>query len=157
MSRRAYCLAALVAALLASGCGAASSPQGPRHALVTVLADLAAARNTAVCGDLTPGAVSELALEFGGENCAQTVGAATRYLASSPAERHSVARAKVLPALDLPLSPAPYYAGERTARARVQFDDPVLGERQFADMSLRFEHGRWRVGSGIDLLFTLLH
>ncbi|MHB8694635.1 MAG: hypothetical protein ACYDHH_25640 [Solirubrobacteraceae bacterium] len=156
MRSRPVCTGAVLAALLAAGCGATRASPDPRRALTALLAELAAGDVGPVCQGLAPQAVSELATEFGGEGCRQTVGAAARYLTSSDSERRAVAAAKVLSALDLPLSPAPYYAGETSVRVRVQFDDPVLSRRQFIDVSMRFDHGRWVLSGGIAGLFTLL-
>ena len=146
----------LALALLACGCGA-GPPPGPRPALTALLRHLAAGDVGAVCAALTPDAVAELAVDFRGSTCSQTVSTAARYVALRQGERAAVAAARVLPALDVPLSPAPYHGGETAARLRVAFDDPVLGGRaQTFDVTLRLAGSVWKVTAGLSALFTLL-
>jgi hypothetical protein len=143
------------AALVASGCGGSKVPD-PRPTVAGVLAGLAAGDVAAVCGALGPRAVAELAVDFGGASCAGTVATATRYVSRRAGERAAVAAARVLPAMDLPLSPAPYHAGDRTARVRISFHDPVLGQDQLFDVTVARAGRGWQISSGIDALFTLL-
>ncbi len=152
MSARA---AALALALLACGCGSGADP-GPRPALTALLAHLAADDVSAVCAALTPSAAAELAVDFRGRTCSQTVSTAARYVALRQGERPAVAAARILPTLDVPLSPAPYRGGETAARLRVAFDDPVLAQPQTFDVTLRLAGGVWKVSSGLSNLFTLL-
>jgi hypothetical protein len=158
MSARSHRAAALLAVLLAGGCGAGggAQPPAPSPALTALIADLASGDVAAVCAALTSGAATQLAGEFGGRTCSQTVGTAARYVGLRQGERQAVAAARVLPAMDVPLSPAPYRDGATVARLRVSFDDPVLAEPQSFDVDLRWAAGRWRVSGGLDALFTLL-
>jgi hypothetical protein len=157
MSRRLRTtLAAALAGLAAAGCGTASDA-GPRGALQTALADIAAGDVAGACGALTPAGAAELRQGFGGATCAATLTTAVGYVKARAGERAAVGGAKVLQAVDVPLSPAPYRSGSSTTSLRVSFDDPVLGgEQQEFDVGLRLAGGRWRVDSGIAALFTLL-
>jgi hypothetical protein len=154
VTRRLLRAGLLAAAILVAGCGAGAPD--PRPQLASLLASLAAGDVAAVCGQLTPAAVTQLAGDFGGTTCTQTVNTASRYVAGRAGERAAVAAADVLPATDLPLSPAPYHAGDGAARVRVGFDDPVLAQRQYFDVILRRANGHWKVSSGLNALFTLL-
>ena len=147
---------ALATALATAGCGAGTRRADPRLALSHLLGDLAGGNVHALCAGLTPGAVQQLAVEFGDGGCTATATSAVRYVASSPGERRALAHAAILPALGLPLSPAPYRTGDNAVRVRVRFKDPVLGARQFVDLSLRYGAGRWKVSGGLDALFTIL-
>jgi hypothetical protein len=121
-----------------------------------VLSQLVGGKVNAVCKSLTDSAVSELATEFGGSTCNQTVAAAAREIDGSTALVSALTQTKVLPPVDLPLAPAPYHPGGATARVRLQFKDPVIGQKQLVDVSLRLVNGRWRISGGLDGLFTLL-
>jgi hypothetical protein len=147
--------AALLLALLACGCGSGPRP-GPRPALTALLARLAAGDVGAVCAALTPNAVAELAVDFRGRTCSQTLSTAARYVALRQGERAAVAAATVLPTLDVPLSPPPYRAGDTVARLRIAFEDPVLAQSQTFDVTLRLAGGAWKVSGGLSALFTLL-
>jgi hypothetical protein len=141
--------------LVAAGCAGSRVPD-PRPTVATVLAGMATGDVATVCGALGPRAVAELAADFGGASCASTVATATRYVSRRAGERAAVAAAHVLPAMDLPLSPAPYHAGDRTARVRISFHDPVLGQLQLFDVTVVRSGSGWQISSGIDALFTLL-
>jgi hypothetical protein len=158
-SRMRVALAAALAALTGlagAGCGAASDA-GPRDALRSLLAALASGNVAGACSDLTVAGSAELRPGFGGGTCAATLTTAVDYVRARAGEQAAVGRARVLPAVDVPLSPAPYRSGSSTASLRVSFDDPVLGaEQQEFDVGLRLTAGRWQVDSGIAALFTLL-
>jgi hypothetical protein len=147
---------AALAGLAAAGCGAVSDA-GPRDALGSLLADLASGNVSGACSDLTAAGTADLRPGFGGATCDATLTTAVDYVRARAGEQAAVGGATVLPAVDVPLSPAPYRSGSSTASLRVSFDDPVLaGEQQEFDVGLRLTAGRWQVDSGIAALFTLL-
>jgi len=145
---------ALVAGVL-GGCGT-SAPPGPRDAVRTLLADLAADDVPGACATLTPSAVADLARAFRGSTCTQTLRTLAGYVQVRSGERAAIAGASILPTVDIPLSPAPYLPGSTTTTLRVSYRDPVLGEQQQLDVGLRLVGGRWLLDSGIAALFTLL-
>jgi hypothetical protein len=156
MSRRLLLTGAVaLAGLAGTGC-ASTSDSGPRHALLSVLDALGSGNVAGACGKLTPAAAAELRRGFGGATCPRTLATAAGYVRARTGEQAAVRGARILPAVDIPLSPAPYRAGSPTAALRVAFNDPVLGQRQEFDVGLRLVGGRWQVDSGIAALFTLL-
>jgi hypothetical protein len=153
---RAGLLAALVVALGVAGCGGrAAGDDGPREAAAAFLERLATGDVAGLCRSLSAGAARELARDFGGTTCRETAAEAARYVAVRPGARNAVRGVTILPTLDVPLSPAPYRAGDGTAALRLVIDDPVLASRQALDVRLRRVAGRWRVDGGVDALFTL--
>jgi hypothetical protein len=117
---------------------------------------LAAGNVTNLCRDMSRAAVSELATNFGGSTCHATAGSMTRYVAHTVGEREAVATTTILPTLDVPLSPAPYRAGEKSTTLRLIIDDPILRQDQAFDVTLRRIRDRWVVAGGVTAMFTLL-
>lgn len=153
--KRRATLAGLALVLAVGGCG--SSPQtGPRKGMSAFLRALAAGNVTNLCRDMSTAAVSELATNFRGSTCPATAGSMTRYVAHTAGEREAVATTVILPTLDVPLSPAPYRAGEKTTTLRLIIADPILRQDQAFDVTLRRNGGRWVVDGGVVAMFTLL-
>lgn len=146
---------ALAALVVCAGCGTGDASL-PRKSLQAFLAGLAASDVDRTCGLLAADAVAELAHEFGGASCGVTTHTATRYVMNRAGERAAVQTAVILPTMDIPLSPAPFRSGTTTTRLRLAFHDPVLDQRQDIDVTMELIRGRWRVGRGIEALFTLL-
>jgi hypothetical protein len=158
--RRARLSAALVAAsaLALAGCGGtpARDPHGPREAATAFLQRLASGDVRGMCRSLSGNGSAELAHDFGGVTCAESAAAATAYVAERDDLRRAIRGVRILPNIDVPLSPAPLRAGATTAALRLVVDDPVLRSRQAFDVGLRREAGRWRVDAGMQALFTLV-
>ncbi len=148
-------LAALLVASALAGCGErAGDGGGARAAAHAFLERLATADVSGMCRSLSPAAVAELARDFGGASCSQTAQAAARYVASTRGLRSAIRGVRILPTLDIPLSPAPARPGATTVALRLVIDDPVLASRQALDVRLRLTGGRWRVDGGVNALFT---
>jgi hypothetical protein len=147
---------AIAIAIACGGCGGSAAPgDGPREAARAFLARLASGDVTGVCRSLSPAGAAELARDFGGATCRETAAEAARYVAVRSSMRAAIRGVRILPTLDVPLSPAPQRAGATSAALRLVIDDPVLGSRQALDVGLRLTGGRWHVDSGVDALFTL--
>jgi hypothetical protein len=147
--------AVALAGIAVAACGAPAGG-GPRDALRSVLDGIAAGDVAGVCRNLTPAATAELRRDFGGASCTATLTTTVSYVRVRAGEQAAVRGARILPTVDIPLSPAPYRPGSTRTSLRVAFDDPVLGEPQELDVGLRLLAGRWQVDSGIAALFTLL-
>jgi hypothetical protein len=148
----------LVCAWSVGGCGGAPArdAQGPREAAAAFLQRLADGDVRGMCRSLSANASAELARDFGGVTCAESATAAAHYVASRDDLRRAVAGVRILPNIDVPLSPAPYRAGATTTALRLVVDDPVLHSRQAFDVALRRDGGRWHVNAGMQALFTLV-
>jgi len=142
-------------ALAVGGCNRPSDA-APRAALQEFLGQLTAAEAEEVCAGTTTRGVRELAHDFGGHTCTETVRAVGRYLEGAPAVRRALGRARIEPTTDVPMAPAPLRGGSDSVTLRVALRDPVVGRRQRVDITLRNAGGRWRVDSGAAALFTRL-
>ncbi len=145
----------LLATALLAGCGG-KHDAAPRAALQTFLARLAAGDVDGACATATPAAVAELARDFDGDDCPETLTAATRYVRTTPGQRVALKGARILAQGDTPLSPAPTRADATVAQFRVSLRDPVLRRTQKLDVTLRRGGTTWRVDAGVAALFTLL-
>jgi hypothetical protein len=152
---RARAVTLLLALVLLAGCGG-EHDAAPRQALQAFFAYVVAEDVSGACATATPAAVAELARDFGGGDCAETLAAVARYVRTTPGQRAALARAHVLKQGDTPLSPAPTRAGATVTQFRVSLRDPVLRQTQKLDVTLRRRGGRWRVDAGVAALFTLL-
>jgi hypothetical protein len=148
----------LVCTAAAAGCGDGRAPDGhgPREAAAAFLQRLASGDVRGMCRSLSANASAELANDFGGVTCAESAAAAADYVAARDDLRRAVAGVRILPNIDVPLSPAPYRAGATTTALRLVVDDPVLHSRQAFDVALRRDAGRWQVDAGMQALFTLV-
>ncbi len=142
------------ALLLLAGCGG-KHDGAPREALDTFLAHVAADDVNGACATATPAAVAELARDFGGDDCSETLAAVARYVRTAPGQRAAFQGARILEQGDVPLSPAPTRAEATVTQLRLQLRDPVLRRTQKLDVTLR-RSGHWRVDVGVAALFTLL-
>jgi hypothetical protein len=151
----ARAITVVLATALLAGCGGEHAA-APRQSLQTFLASLAAGDVPVACATATAAAVAELARDFGGRDCVETLTAVGRHVRTTPGPRLALARARILAQGDTPLSPAPTRADATVTQFRVSLRDPVLRRTQKLDVTLRRRDGRWRVDAGVAALFTLL-